>query len=70
MHHICSCLPQLKIRISTMIQQSQALLYSYGENVVDKNRTLLHIITNFANAYTSTIEGTSKNIDTTEMYTF
>lgn len=67
MYHICSCLPQLKIRINTMIQQSQTLLSSYGETVVDKNRALLYIITNFANAYTSTIEGTSKNIDTSEM---
>lgn len=67
MHHIRECLPQLKIRISTMIQQSQMLLNSYGDPVIDKNRTLLQIITNFANAYTSTIEGTSKNIETSEL---
>ena len=51
-----------------MIFQCQAKLNSYGEPVADKNRTLLRIITHFANAYTSTIEGTSKNVDMTELY--
>lgn len=34
---------------------------------MDKSRTLLQLITHFANAYTSTIDGTSKNIETTEL---
>uniref|UniRef100_A0A1I7WYU8 Dynamin_M domain-containing protein n=1 Tax=Heterorhabditis bacteriophora TaxID=37862 RepID=A0A1I7WYU8_HETBA len=39
--------------------------------VDDKSRTLLQIITRFATAYTSTIDGTSRNIETTEfMHTF
>uniref|UniRef100_A0A915D1R5 Dynamin GTPase n=1 Tax=Ditylenchus dipsaci TaxID=166011 RepID=A0A915D1R5_9BILA len=67
MHHIRQCLPQLKLRINTMTLQCQSLLNSYGEPVTDKSRTLLQIITHFANAYTSTIEGTSKNIDTSEL---
>ncbi|KAI1710540.1 dynamin central region domain-containing protein [Ditylenchus destructor] len=65
--HIRQCLPQLKMRISTMAVQCQNLLTTYGEPVTDKNKTLLQIITHFATAYTSTIEGTAKNIDTTEL---
>ncbi|KAH7725507.1 dynamin 1 protein [Aphelenchoides avenae] len=67
MHHIRECLPQLKIRVNTMTLQCQSMLNSYGEPVVDKNRTMLQIITHFSNAYTSTIEGTSKNIETSEL---
>ncbi|KAI1708738.1 dynamin central region domain-containing protein [Ditylenchus destructor] len=65
--HIRQCLPQLKMRISTMAVQCQNLLTTYGEPVTDKNKTLLQIITHFSTAYTSTIEGTAKNIDTTEL---
>uniref|UniRef100_A0A7E4V250 dynamin GTPase n=1 Tax=Panagrellus redivivus TaxID=6233 RepID=A0A7E4V250_PANRE len=67
MHHIRECLPQLKLRVGTLAAQCQSLLHSYGEAVVDKNRTLLQIITHFANAYTSTIDGTAKNIETSEL---
>jgi dynamin 1-like protein len=68
MHHIRECLPQLKLRVSTMIMQCQSILRSYGEPVIDKNRTLLQLITHFANAYMTTIEGTAKNIETSELY--
>lgn len=67
MHHIRGCLPELKLRVATMTAQCQALLNSYGEQVVDKNRVLLQIITHFADAYTSTIDGTAKNIETSEL---
>lgn len=67
MHHIRECLPQLKLRVGTMTAQCQSLLNSYGEPIVDKNRTLLQIITHFSCAYTSTIEGTAKNIETSEL---
>uniref|UniRef100_A0A914ICV1 Dynamin GTPase n=1 Tax=Globodera rostochiensis TaxID=31243 RepID=A0A914ICV1_GLORO len=67
MHHIRECLPQLKVRVSTMTVQCQTILRSYGDPVVDKNRTLLQIITRFSNAYNATIEGTSRNIETTEL---
>lgn len=50
-----------------MISQFQSLLNSYGEDVTDKSQTLLQIITKFASAYCSTIEGTSRNIETTEL---
>lgn len=67
MHHIRDCLPELKTRVNVMASQFQSLLNSYGEDVTDKSQTLLQIITKFASAYCATIEGTSKNIETTEL---
>ncbi|XP_076310808.1 dynamin related protein 1 isoform X2 [Tachypleus tridentatus] len=67
MHHIRDCLPELKTRVNVMISQFQSLLTSYGEAVDDQGQTLLQIITKFASAYCSTIEGTAKNIETTEL---
>ncbi|KAK3911026.1 Dynamin-1-like protein [Frankliniella fusca] len=67
MHHIRDCLPDLKTRVNVMMSQFQSLLNSYGEDVSDKSQTLLQIITKFASAYCSTIEGTSRNIETTEL---
>ncbi|CAJ0603038.1 unnamed protein product [Cylicocyclus nassatus] len=67
MHHIRNCLPALKARVSIMHSQCQADLQAFGEPVDDKSRTLLQIITRFATAYTSTIEGTARNIETTEL---
>uniref|UniRef100_A0A336MNA8 dynamin GTPase n=1 Tax=Culicoides sonorensis TaxID=179676 RepID=A0A336MNA8_CULSO len=67
MHHIRDCLPELKTRVNVMSSQFQSLLNSYGEDVTDKSQTLLQIITKFASAYCSTIEGTSRNIETTEL---
>lgn len=67
MHHIRDCLPDLKTRVNVMSSQFQSLLNSYGEDVTDKSQTLLQIITKFASAYCATIEGTSKNIETTEL---
>ncbi|XP_025107859.1 dynamin-1-like protein [Pomacea canaliculata] len=67
MHHIRDCLPELKTRINVLIAQFQSLLSSFGEPVDDKAQLLLQIITKFASAYCSTIEGTSKNIETTEL---
>lgn len=67
MHHIRDCLPDLKTRVNVMISQFQTLLNSYGEDVSDKSQTLLQIITKFASAYCSTVEGTARNIETTEL---
>ncbi|KAL3982878.1 Dynamin central region family protein [Acanthocheilonema viteae] len=67
MHHIRECLPQLKMRVNVLMSQCQTLLNSYGEPVQDYGSTLLQIITRFATAYTTTIEGTSRNIETSEL---
>jgi len=50
-----------------MISQFQTVLSSYGQDVQDKSQTLLQIITKFASSYNSTINGTSRNIETTEL---
>ncbi|XP_065339611.1 dynamin-1-like protein [Cloeon dipterum] len=67
MHHIRDCLPDLKTRVNVMASQFQTLLNSYGDDVSDKSQTLLQIITKFASAYCCTIEGTARNIETTEL---
>lgn len=67
MHHIRDCLPELKTRVNVLIAQFQSLLSSFGEPVEDKGQLLLQIITRFAAAYCNTIEGTAKNIETTEL---
>lgn len=67
MQHIRDCLPELKNRVNMMVAQYQTLLNSYGGDVEDKSQTLLQIITKFANSYCATIEGTARNIETTEL---
>ena len=68
MQHIRDCLPELKTRVNVMAAQFQSLLNSYGDDVGDKNTTLLQIITKFASAYVATLDGTSRNIETSELY--
>ncbi|XP_015916258.1 dynamin-1-like protein [Parasteatoda tepidariorum] len=67
MHHIRDCLPDLKTRVNVMISQFQSMLHSYGEAVEDQGQTLLQIITKFASSYCSTVEGTARNIETSEL---
>ncbi|KAL1130182.1 hypothetical protein AAG570_013120 [Ranatra chinensis] len=67
MHHIRDCLPDLKTRVNVMMSQFQSLLNSYGDDITDKSQMLLQIITKFASAYCATIEGTARNIETTEL---
>lgn len=50
-----------------MVSQFQSLLNSYGDDIGDKSQMLLQIITKFASAYCNTIEGTARNIETTEL---
>ncbi|KAK2713318.1 dynamin-1-like protein [Artemia franciscana] len=68
LHHIRKCLPDLKNRITLMSTQFQSLLNSLGEDVIDKKQTLLQIITKFSSAYCSAIDGTGKNIETSELF--
>ncbi|XP_005106583.1 dynamin-1-like protein isoform X1 [Aplysia californica] len=67
MHHIRDCLPELKTRVNVLIAQFQSLLNSFGEPISDKSQLLLQIITRFASAYCNTIEGTARNIETSEL---
>ena len=66
-HHIKECLPDLKTRINVMTSQFQMLLASYGEPIEDEGQFLLQIITRFATEYCNTIEGTARNIETSEL---
>uniref|UniRef100_A0A4X2LT96 Dynamin GTPase n=1 Tax=Vombatus ursinus TaxID=29139 RepID=A0A4X2LT96_VOMUR len=67
MHHIRDCLPELKTHVNVLTAQYQSVLQSCGQPVQDQNATLLQIITKFATEYCSTIEGTAKNIETSEL---
>lgn len=68
MHHIRDCLPELKTRVNVLTAQYQSVLQSYGQPIEDKNATLLQIITKFATEYCNTIEGTARNIETSELW--
>ncbi|XP_051865854.1 dynamin-1-like protein [Pristis pectinata] len=67
MHHIRDCLPELKTRVNVLTAQYQSMLNSYGYPIEDHNATLLQIITKFATEYCHTIEGTARNIETSEL---
>ncbi|VDD79825.1 unnamed protein product [Mesocestoides corti] len=67
MHHIRDCLPELKTRVNVMAAQFQTLLNSFGTEVEDKGQLLLQIITKFNTAYCNTIDGVSKDIETSEL---
>ncbi|KAL7672875.1 hypothetical protein ACOME3_007754 [Neoechinorhynchus agilis] len=67
LHHIRLCLPALKSRINGMLSQFHSIVSSLGEGIEDKPRFLLQVITKFANHYCSTIEGTAKIIETSEL---
>ncbi|XP_056665717.1 dynamin-1-like protein isoform X2 [Monodelphis domestica] len=67
MHHIRGCLPELKTHVNILTAQYQSVLESFGQPVQDPNATLLQIITKFATEYCNTIEGTAKNIETSEL---
>lgn len=67
MHHIRDCLPELKTRVTALTSQYQARLSGYGQPVEDHSATLLQIITKFASDYCSTIEGTARHIQTSEL---
>nr|ATL63302.1 dynamin-1-like 1 protein [Nilaparvata lugens] len=67
MHHIRECLPELKARVNVLASQYNILASSYGEDISDKGKTLLQIVTKFSTAYCSTIDGTAKHIETSEL---
>lgn len=67
MRHIRDCLPDLRMRINTLLSQYQAQLYSYGEQVTDKEKTIIDAITRFSVSYCDTIKGGEGQIKTTEL---
>lgn len=67
MRHIRDCLPDLKIRINSLMSQYQAQLNSYGEPITDKAKTIIDVITKFSLSYCDTIKGGKRQIRTTEL---
>ncbi|KAK6636859.1 hypothetical protein RUM43_010523 [Polyplax serrata] len=66
-YHIRKCLPDLKQRIASIKAQTIATLGMYGDDVVDNSKTLLHAITKFCTAYCASLDGTSREIETSEL---
>lgn len=56
--HICSRLPDLKKRVKNMISDYKFHLQSYGDEIIDKNVTLIRIITKFVDVYRKAVGGT------------
>jgi dynamin 1-like protein len=67
MEHIKNCLPDLKSRVNTSIAHYQGLLSSYGVPMKGDAIELLDILTKFSNSFCSTIQGTNKNLQTSEL---
>lgn len=65
--HITDCLPHLKKRINRMMSHYQSLVHSFGDIITDQSQTLLQFITKFTSLYCCTIEGTARDIETTEL---
>lgn len=61
--HIRDHLPDLQKRVNSMILQNQDLLKLYGDGVVDKQHTLIRIITKFARGFQRQIDGTIRNAE-------
>ncbi|KAJ7335452.1 hypothetical protein JRQ81_013393 [Phrynocephalus forsythii] len=67
MHHIWDCLPELQTQVNVLTSHYQSVLQSYGQPTEDKKATLLQIITKFATEYCNAIEGTTRNLETSEL---
>ncbi|KFD65204.1 hypothetical protein M514_06573 [Trichuris suis] len=67
MRHIKDKLPQLRAQILLKISEHQQMLDLYGKPVIDKPQTLLQVITRFCSSYVATVEGTARNIETSEL---
>ncbi|CDW52841.1 dynamin 1 protein [Trichuris trichiura] len=67
MQHIKDNLPHLRSQILLKIAEHQQMLDLYGKPVIDKPQTLLQVITRFSSSYVATVEGTARNIETSEL---
>ena len=71
MHHIRDCIPQLKGKVNALMSETQSTLSALGNPMIDsadKGAVLLQMITKFSMAYTSAIEGTSRDIAVDELF--
>lgn len=67
MRHIRECMPELRVKINSLLSQYQAQLHSYGDLITDKAKTIIDIITKFSLSYCDTIRGGKCQIKTTEL---
>jgi hypothetical protein len=70
MQHIRANLPELRQRVSAILDASQKELLELGDPQIgqSKGALLLHIITTFSNIYSQTIDGSLPNFTTDELY--
>lgn len=61
MNHIYNGLPDLKKRVNKMISDYESRLKTYGDAIIDKNYTLIRIITKFSRLFQETMNGTTRN---------
>ncbi|KAI8897962.1 Dynamin central region-domain-containing protein [Globomyces pollinis-pini] len=71
MHHIKTCLPEIKAKISSGLVKYNQELQQLGDPLVEDNglqsNIILNVITEFANDYSTIIAGTSKDISSDEL---
>lgn len=67
MHHIRTCLPDIKLKISQNIQKYQAELASLGESIGSGDNAILPIITDFCADFRKVLDGTYADISTNEL---
>ena len=70
-HHIRDRIPELRSKINTLIISTQQELLSYGDpnfqGKAHRGTLLLRLLTKFSNDFCDAIDGTSKNISTSEL---
>lgn len=67
MRHIRECLPDLRVKINSLLSEYQTRLNSYGDVVTDQAKTIIDIITKFSLSYCDTIRGGKCQIKTTQL---
>uniref|UniRef100_A0A914QJ81 Dynamin stalk domain-containing protein n=1 Tax=Panagrolaimus davidi TaxID=227884 RepID=A0A914QJ81_9BILA len=65
--HIHKCLPDLKLKIAKLLERNQNKLATLGEPIIDKNTTILQVISRFAKAYTAARDGNCKDLASNEL---
>ena len=71
MHHIRDRIPELRSKVNALVVSTQHELLSYGDpsfhGKAHRGTLLLKLLTKFANDFSDAIDGTSKNISTSEL---
>ena len=69
MRHIRNSIPELKARVSKMMQDCQNEMASYGDSMFqNKSGMLLNIINQFSQNYSNLIDGKSEDLSLHELY--